>query len=204
MGFSIDSFKDCLRLYYGVVTNIVRFKRKKVVVGDKNRIYGKIWLYGPKGRISFGNSCILRSGMSTNPLGGSLRLILIVGKDGRIQCGNYVGISNSCLRIESELIIEDYVNIGGDCKIYDSDMHSVEYEWRIQQPDDHAKSAPIYIRKGAWIGAHSIILKGVTIGERAVIGAGSIVTKDVPADEVWAGNPARFIKKIEGQDIALK
>ena len=45
-------------------------------------------------------------------------------------------------------------------------------------------------------GAHSIILKGVTIGARSIIGAGSVVTKDVPANEVWLGNPAKFYKKI--------
>jgi len=75
-------------------------------------------------------------------------------------------------------------------------MHSVKFAERMCVPDDKAKSASVVIKKGAWIGAHSIILKGVTIGERSVIGAGSVVTKDVPNDEVWAGNPARFISRI--------
>ena len=50
--------------------------------------------------------------------------------------------------------------------------------------------------KGASIGANSTILPGITIGENALIGAGSVVTKDVPAGEVWLGNPAKFYKKI--------
>ena len=53
----------------------------------------------------------------------------------------------------------------------------------------------IHIKKRAYLGARTIICKPVTIGEDAIVGAGSIVTKDIPANEVWAGNPARFIKK---------
>lgn len=53
------------------------------------------------------------------------------------------------------------------------------------------------IKNGASIGANSTILCGITIGENAMIGAGSVVTKDVPAGEVWYGNPARFIRKID-------
>lgn len=55
----------------------------------------------------------------------------------------------------------------------------------------------IHIKKGAYIGCNTIICKPVTIGEGAIVGAGSIVTKDIPDNEVWAGNPARFIRKIE-------
>lgn len=53
----------------------------------------------------------------------------------------------------------------------------------------------VYIKKNAFIGTGTIITKPVTIGERAIVGAGSIVTKNIPDDEVWAGNPARFIRK---------
>lgn len=54
---------------------------------------------------------------------------------------------------------------------------------------------PVILEDGCWIGANSVILKGVTIGEDAVVGAGSVVTKNVPAGETWAGNPARCIKR---------
>ncbi len=53
----------------------------------------------------------------------------------------------------------------------------------------------VLIKKNAFIGAHTIILKGVTVGERSIIGAGSVVTKSIPDDEVWAGNPAKRIRK---------
>lgn len=56
--------------------------------------------------------------------------------------------------------------------------------------------APIHIKEGAWIGSFAIILGGVTIGKHSVIGAGAVVTKDVPDYEVWVGVPARFIKEI--------
>ncbi|MBD8490085.1 hypothetical protein IFO69_15110 [Echinicola sp. CAU 1574] len=64
-------------------------------------------------------------------------------------------------------------------------------------PDRTVKNRGINIEDGVWIGGHCIILKGVTIGERSVIGAGSVVSKNIPKNEVWAGNPAKFIKKID-------
>lgn len=85
----------------------------------------------------------------------------------------------------------------GGGKLYDTDFHSICYEERIQKPDPGIKSKPILIKEGAFIGAHSIVLKGVTVGRHSVIGAGSVVTKDIPDNEVWAGNPAHFIKKLE-------
>lgn len=58
------------------------------------------------------------------------------------------------------------------------------------------KMRTTFVSKGASIGANCTILPGVTIGERAMVGAGSVVTKDIPAGEIWFGNPARFYKKI--------
>lgn len=86
--------------------------------------------------------------------------------------------------------------MGGGVKLYDTDFHSIYYEERMRKIDPGIKSKPILIKEGAFIGAHSIVLKGVTIGKYSVIGAGSVITKDIPDNEVWAGNPARFIKKL--------
>ena len=178
------------------VINSIFFNIKQISVGKNFCVYGLIRVLGGRKRIKFGDNCILRSGLSTNPLGGNKQMVFALGKQGRIECGNNVGISNTCIRIDNLLVVEDNVNIGGDCKIYDSDMHSINYKERVLQSDWHIKSAPIIIQEGAGIGAHCIILKGVTIGARSVIGAGSVVTKNIPSNELWAGNPARFVRKI--------
>lgn len=116
--------------------------------------------------------------------------------EGEIKIGKKCGISNSAIVSSCSIIIEDNVFIGGNCKIYDTDFHSIEYENRMTKPDLYIHKRPVLIKKGAFIGAHSIILKGVIIGEKSVVGAGSVVTKSIPDNEIWAGNPAKFIRGI--------
>lgn len=70
--------------------------------------------------------------------------------------------------------------------------HFVEIDDALHR---HYSKGSVTIRKGAYVGARTIICKSVEIGEYAIVGAGSVVTKDIPSGEVWAGNPARFIKK---------
>lgn len=95
----------------------------------------------------------------------------------------------------SQIQIGENVNIGSDCKIFDHDFHSIDYETRIHG-DSEIKTSPVHIDDGAFIGTNSIILKGVTVGKHSVVGAGSVVTKTIPDNEIWAGNPARFIRKL--------
>ena len=84
--------------------------------------------------------------------------------------------------------------VGGNVRIYDHDYHSLDFELRRGRQDgDHVRSRPVFIGDDVFIGVNAIILKGVTIGDRAIIGAGSVVAHSVPADEIWAGNPARRI-----------
>ena len=108
-----------------------------------------------------------------------------------------MGISHAILCAREEIVIEDNVLIGGGVKIYDNDFHSLEYTNRMERPDKHIRRSKVRIKEGAFIGAHSIILKGVEIGKHSIVGAGSVVSKNVPDGEIWAGNPARFVKKIE-------
>lgn len=80
--------------------------------------------------------------------------------------------------------------------ITDSNHHSLDWRVRNLEGDTDRKSAPVVIEDYVFIGARSIVLKGVRIGARSVIAAGSVVVKDIPAGELWGGNPAKFIKKI--------
>ena len=178
--------------------NSLMLKWNKVSYINNLLIRGRIVIKtNDNGRISIGSNVRVNSGLKFNPIGGDTRTVLIVSGSGEIRIGNHVGISNSAIVAHKEIIIEDNVMIGGNCKIYDSDFHSVDYESRIEKGDINAKIKPVLIKKGAFIGAHSIILKGVTIGEKSVIGAGSVVTRNIPDKEIWAGNPARFIRNVD-------
>ena len=90
-----------------------------------------------------------------------------------------------------EITIEERVTLTVGCTIF---AHFVYFEG-----DTHNyRKGRVHIKRHAWIGARTIICQSVTIGENAGVGAGSVVTKDIPDNEVWAGNPARFIKMREG------
>lgn len=93
----------------------------------------------------------------------------------------------------AEIIIEDYVLIGSGVHIY-VDNHSFEDVSRPIMEQGWRPSKPVRVKEGAWIGANAIILPGVTIGKNAVIGAGSVVTQDIPDFSVAVGVPARVIK----------
>lgn len=81
--------------------------------------------------------------------------------------------------------------------IFDTDFHSLDWRDRKDGTDiTKRKKASVVIKDLAFIGAHSIILKGVTIGEKSIVGAGSVVAKDIPDGEVWAGNPAKFVRRV--------
>lgn len=187
----INKFKRLFDILY----NYTILLKVKANFENKIRVDGRIKICS-KGKLIFGNNIRINSGKNYNIIGGDTRTNLIVFKDAELIIGNNTGISNTTIVAKDKIVIGDYVNIGGGCKIYDTDFHSINYDERIMTEDPGIVSKPVYIKDGAFIGAHCIILKGVTIGEKAVVGAGSVVTKDIPPNEVWAGNPAKFIKKI--------
>ncbi len=135
-------------------------------------------------------------------------------KNGFIKIGNNVNIGGANLISRSAIIIGNDVTMAWGITIYDHDSHSVYWSKRINDNkkcyDDYLKynnkvlnkdwtnvnSKKIIIEDKVWIGFDVLILKGVTIGEGAVIAAKSVVTKDVPAWTLVAGNPAKFIKNL--------
>ena len=166
----------------------------KIQYGENFTCIGRIIIQG-HGIYQFGDGLTINSKEAVNPIGGS-RTVFQTISGGRIIIGNQVGMSHAILCSISEIRIEDNVLIGAGVKIFDHDFHSLSYEERMKNGDLNVKTAPILIKEGVFIGAHAIILKGVTIGRHSVIGAGAVVTKDVPDNEVWAGNPAKFVKKL--------
>ncbi len=147
----------------------------------------------PTGRIRIGENVRMNSGFGNNAVGGFRRMGIWVGPKGILTIGNNVGISSSTIVCMREIVIDDDVMIGGDCKIYDTDFHSVSAKMRLSRPDQGVKTSPVTLKRASFIGGHSILLKGVNVGKEAVIGAGSVVTKNIPDAEIWGGNPAKFI-----------
>lgn len=189
-----------VKIYYKV-HNYMTLKRQSAKYLSYPNIRGKIYIRN-LGKLSFGTDVVINSGVFPNPVGGSLITSLSIDPNAVLQIGNSVGISNAEIVVKKSVIIGDNVLIGGGVKIYDSDFHPLSYEKRMREKND-GKSLGVIIKNGAFIGAHSIILKGVTIGERSIIGAGSVVTKDVPDREIWAGNPARLIRRSEDENIMV-
>lgn len=173
---------------------IWQFKRKKVVYGEGLIINGRI-ITSKQINLKLGKNVRINSGF-INPVGSEIRTSFTTYGEGKIIIGNNVGISNSTLYSSKGIFIEDDVMVGGGCRIYDTDFHPLYYQERMENIQGATPKKEVYIRKGAFIGGHSIILKGVEIGEKSIVGAGSVVTKSIPAGEIWAGNPARFIRRI--------
>ncbi|WP_218932236.1 acyltransferase [Adhaeretor mobilis] len=118
-----------------------------------------------------------------------------VGSKGTLDIGDGCGLSNSTIVCIDKVSIGAETFIGGGCEIYDTDFHQLDPDDRIANRG-HIGHGPISIGPRAFIGSGSTILKNVTVGEGAVIGAGSVVTKPVPPFEIWAGVPARFIRRV--------
>ncbi|PKO15136.1 MAG: acyltransferase [Chloroflexi bacterium HGW-Chloroflexi-10] len=168
-------------------------------IGKKFRANGSISLIvHPTARIKIGTNVRINSGHLRNMVGGFRRTGIHVGKNARLEIGNNVGISNSTIVCMSSIVLENDVYIGGDCAIYDTDFHPIDPLERKNNRVDMVNMRPIKFKSGVFLGAHSIVLKGVTIGENSVIGAGSVVSRNIPDNEIWAGNP---IKKIGQREV---
>ncbi len=179
------------------IYNLMLIRKYRMVVGKNVIIGGRLFVKGTRGSISIGHNTIINSDKYAVPLGYQSQTIFWTMNDGNIEIGANCGITNSTFCSSSRITLEDYVTIGGGVKFFDTDFHSINFEKRIDyENDDDRRTKPIKVKKGAFIGAGSIILKGVVIGEKSIVGAGSVVTQNIPDGEIWAGNPAKFIRKM--------
>lgn len=147
-------------------------------------------------RISIGDNFYFSSGDAVNPMTSNLQGAVYVEPGAELTIGNNVGMSSTRIWVHDSVAVGDNEKIGACVLITDTDAHPMDYMAR-RTSNEGTKSAPIVIEDDVWVGAHSIILKGVTIGARSIIGAGSVVTKSIPADCVAAGNPCKVLKSLK-------
>lgn len=149
-------------------------------------------------RFIVGEKFSVISGSALNPLISNSFCSIYVGKNADLIIGNHCGMSGARIWASDSIIIGDYVHIGANCIIVDGDLHSED--WQSRRVDNIKpvpyKTQPVVIGDDVWLGTNVIVLKGVNIGERSIIGAGSVVTHDIPSDCIAAGNPCKVIKKI--------
>ena len=148
------------------------------------------------GEFWIGDYFKMNNGEHFNPIGRQQQCFFIV--KGKLRIGNNSGMSSTAIICHNAISIGDNVKIGGNTVIYDTDFHSLDAEERRRFIENKKKimTKPIIICNNVFVGAHSTILKGVVIGENSIIGACSVVTKSIPSNEVWGGNPAKFIRSL--------
>lgn len=176
--------------------------------GKNLKMYNKVYVHG-EGELIIGNDFLFISGNGINPIARNIEGEIFVKRGGMIEIGDRVGISSSTIWAGKRITIGNDVNVGADCIIIDTDAHPHNY---LQRRKDYRKkvgneeyeklipSAAITICDDVWLGARCQVLKGVTIGARSIIAAGSIVTKDIPADVIAGGNPCKVIKRLNNYE----
>jgi acetyltransferase-like isoleucine patch superfamily enzyme len=148
-----------------------------------------------RGRIQLSGSgeVVLGEGVSFD--GTIVPIELVTYASGRIEIGNHTYINyGSSIAARASVKIGSHCLLGHYTFVMDNDQHDIVRHSELPQ------SKPVVIEDHVWIGSKVVILPGVRIGSRAVIGAGSIVTKDIPSRCVAAGNPARVLRRLTELD----
>lgn len=177
--------------------NLFRFRMYGVEYGKHCIVHGKLYInLFPTAKLRIGDNLYFSSGWGINALCANKRGMIYATENATITIGNNVGMSSTVLWAHKNITIGNYVKIGGNCILIDTDSHNKDYMIRRGQYTDWGIAEPIVIEDDVFIGMNCIILKGVTIGARSIIAAGSVVTKSIPADCIAGGNPAKVIKSL--------
>ena len=199
-------FKKLYRLFFAVLPSMCNSIRSGIPFDSTHRIVGKIrlikkgWLLRiltktANGTLTIGNGFKCNNKVTSNSIGLIQPCVFNIATAGaEIVIGDNVGISGSTINATKSIKIGNNVLVGSGCLITDTDSHPINWQDRINNLNEKTESSPIVIEDNVFIGARSIILKGVTIGKNSVIGAGSVVTKSIPENCIAGGNPAKVIK----------
>lgn len=166
-------------------------------LGTRFKSLGPCIIYiGKNTKIKIGNHVLINSGPYFAADAGDYSK-LYIADGGEFSIGDQSGFSNTIISCYDTITIGNHVDIGAGCYIFDTNYHSTDYRVRMnERSDTDVKTAPIVIEDNVFIGARSIVCKGVKIGARSIIAAGSVVVKDIPSDVIAGGNPCKIIKSI--------
>jgi len=149
--------------------------------------------------IRLGRNVSIVNELAENPAGISHRTALCAWLPGaELLIGDDVGMSGAILYAWKKISVGDRVFLGADAAIYDSDFHPLDPDARHRLEISSVGVAPVTIEPDVWIGARAMVLKGVTVGRAAVVGAGAVVTTDVPPGSIVGGVPAKVIGRVPG------
>jgi acetyltransferase-like isoleucine patch superfamily enzyme len=166
-------------------------------IGEGARIRGlPIVSLARQSSIRIGSHAYLISRSRNTALGVNHPVILRTMKpSARIRIGEHFRASGVTLCAARGILIGDRVTMGANAAVVDTDFHSLDPAKRFSPQEDEldTKAAPVSIGSDVFVGMNAMILKGVSIGNAAVVAAGSVVTKDVPDGAIVGGNPARII-----------
>ena len=198
------------RVWFALLRKSKNYFHQRVSVGyclahqvkfnpEKIHFYGKTdMFFHPGSKVTIGDGFICRSGRTSGTIDHHVMSVIEVRPGATLSIGSHSGISNTCIHCHQSITIGEYVNIGAGTMIFDTDFHSLDWKDRKEGTDiANRKCKPVVIKDFAFIGANCLILKGSSIGIHSVVGAGSVVCCDIPDNEIWAGNPAVFIKKAD-------
>lgn len=186
--------------YQGLVSTFIsRIKLKfwDISIGSSIKFYGIPIIKKNEGSIIvIGENCTFRSSIKSNMVGLNRKCIISTyGKDSVIIIGNSCGFSGCVIAASNSIRIGNNVLCGANTLITDFDWHPINPSDRLNRIDN-VKSAPITIEDNVWLGINTVVLKGVHIGKNTVIGANSVVVKDIPENVIAAGNPCSVIRTL--------
>jgi acetyltransferase-like isoleucine patch superfamily enzyme len=172
------------------------FRLKGIHLGKGSRFIGVplTYLY-PGSQITLGDNLEVRTAVISNFIGLNRRSIIAThDENARIVLGNQCGLSGVVIGAKESIILGNRVMVGANVLITDFDWHSLDPSQRSAGVSSHSK--PVIIEDNVFIGYSTTVLKGVHIGKNAVIGANSVVTKDIPANSIAVGNPCKVVSKV--------
>lgn len=172
------------------------YKINKVQYGKGLKLVGWPFIFRyPGAQLRIGENVTVNSGFFSNLIGLYQRTIIVARGQGQISIGDRTGISGATIYARDSIVIGERVLIGANTKIFDNDFHPLEAEARNTGDNSALETRPVSIGNDVFIGCNCIILKGTSLGEGCVVGAGSVVHGTFPPHSVLAGNPARVIRQ---------